>query len=156
MPRRGVGKTQRRSRRSLPGTVRYGLTTGVDWRRRKNSEHKITKKTNGLSYRLYALRFFPSRRFYKPEAVHLPQIRLNPRDLRLNFSIVAALRWVIRYFSRQGAKAQSGKTLQTTGFWFQTLASWRLCVKPRQRKRPIFAGFQRCVGRFRQVTRSNL
>ena len=150
MPRPGVGKTRRRSRRSLPGTVR------VDWRRRKNSEHEITKKTNGLSYRLYALRFFPSRRFYKPEAVHLPQIRLNPRDLRLNFSVVAALRWVSRYFSRQGAKAQRGKTLQTTGFWFQTLASWRLCVKPRQGKRPIFAGFQRCVGRFRQVTRSNL
>ena len=105
MPRPGVGKTRRRSRRSLPGTVR------VDWRRRKNSEHEITKKTNGLSYRLYALRFFPSRRFYKPEAVHLPQIRLNPRDLRLNFSVVAALRWVSRYFSRQGAKEQSGKTL---------------------------------------------
>src|SRR5207249_5133189 len=119
MPRPGVGKTRRRSRRSLPGTVR------VDWRRRKNSEHEITKKTNGLSYRLYALRFFPSRRFYKPEAVHLPQIRLNPRDLRLNFSIVAALRWVIRYFSRQGAKAQSGKTLQTIGFWFQSLAPLR-------------------------------
>src|SRR6266700_7984834 len=104
MPRRGVGKTQRRSRRSLPGTVRYGLTTGVDWRRRKNSEHKITKKTNGLSYRLYALRFFPSRSFYKPEALHLLQIRLNPRDLRLTFSVVAGLRWVICYFSRQGAK----------------------------------------------------
>ena len=103
MPRPGVGKTRRRSRRSLPGTVR------VDWRRRKNSQHEITKKTNGLSYRLYALRFFPSRRFYKPEAVHLPQIRLNPRDLRLNFSIVAALRWVIRYFSRQGAKARRRK-----------------------------------------------
>src|SRR5207302_4892635 len=91
---------------------------GVDWRRRKNSEHKITEKTNGLSYRLYAFRFFPSPlparrasrpegRFYKPEALHLPQIRLNPRDLRLNFSVVAGLRWVICYFSRQGAKKRN-------------------------------------------------
>jgi hypothetical protein len=128
MPRRGVGKTQRRSRRSLPGTVRYGLTTGVDWRRPKNSEHKITKKIKCLSYYLYNLGFLSFLLF-------IPSALSALRHPRSNFSVVAGLRWVICYFSRQGAKAQKEKTLQTTGFWFQTLASWRLCVRPHQSTR---------------------